>query len=72
MTERNPRTVERSEEGGLDRNLDRVDEDLKIMERHADAMDRVEGGIQEEMRRWDREYKDSRLHSVPKARKHLR
>lgn len=72
MAERNTRTVERSEESGLDRNLSRVDEDLKIMERHADAMEQVEGGIQEEMRRWDREYKDSRLHSVPKARKHMR
>lgn len=66
------RAEERTVERGLDRNLKRVDEDLDIMERHADELDRVEGDIQESMRKWDREYKDACLHSVPKPRKHLR
>lgn len=59
-------------ESGLDRNLERLDEDLDIMERHASEMAVVEGGIQESMRKWDREHKDASLHSIPKPRKHIR
>jgi len=56
----------------LDRNLDHLDEDLEIMERHAGAMAQVEDDIQESMRKWDREHKDDSLHSTPKPRKHQR
>ncbi len=56
----------------LDASIERVDEDLKIMDQHADELAAVESGIQESMRKWDREYKDERLHSIPRARKHLR
>lgn len=56
----------------IDRNLEHLDEDLAIMERHAGAMEQVEDDIQEWMRKWDREHKDGSLHSTPKPRKHLR
>ncbi len=59
-------------EKGLDKSLDRVNEDLDIMERHSSELDAVEEGIQESMKKWDREYKDSCLHSIPKPRKHIR
>jgi hypothetical protein len=72
MAEMERRAEERNVEAGLDRNLKRVDEDLDIMERHAEELDRAEGGIQEAMRKWDREFKNSSLHSVPKPRKHMR
>lgn len=72
MAERNKRVEEREVEAGLDRNLKRIDEDLDIMERHAEDMDRVEGDIKESMRKWDREFKNASLHSVPKPRKHMR
>lgn len=56
----------------LDERLEVVDTDLDIMERHAAEMAAVEESIQGEMKRWDREYKDSHLHSVPRPRKHVR
>lgn len=56
----------------LDDSLARIGEDLEIMDRYAQEMSEVEHGIIDEMRRWDREYKDTCLHSIPKARKHLR
>ncbi|PLX85675.1 MAG: hypothetical protein C0617_03045 [Desulfuromonas sp.] len=71
MTDLNNR-AETSVESGMGRNLERLDQDLDIMERHEAAMAEVEGEIQESMRRWDREYKDARLHSVPRSRKHMR
>lgn len=52
--------------------LTRIDEDLNIMDRHAAELAEAEDDIQQSMRRWDREYKDARLHSIPKPRKHLR
>ncbi|WP_027714937.1 hypothetical protein [Desulfuromonas sp. TF] len=72
MAERNKQVEERDVEAGLDGNLKRVDEDLDIMERHAEELDRVEDDIQESMRKWDREFKNASLHSVPKPRKHMR
>lgn len=72
MAELNTPVRAKKVESGLDRNLDRLDEDLEIMERHAARLDEVEGDIQESMRRWDREHKDASLHSVPKPRKHIR
>ncbi|BCR04584.1 hypothetical protein DESUT3_16530 [Desulfuromonas versatilis] len=56
----------------LDKNLERIDEDLTIMEKHAAELADAEDSIQESMKKRDREYKDARLHSVPRPRKHLR
>ncbi len=56
----------------LDDNLMRIDEDLQIMERHADQMVESEDDLIESMRRRVREYKDANLHSIPKPRKHMR
>lgn len=56
----------------LRQNLSRVDESLDIMDRHAGSMREAESTIQDDMRRWDREFKDSHLHSIPRARKHQR
>jgi hypothetical protein len=56
----------------VDLNIDRLDQALDIMERHAGEMAETEDAINESMRRWDREYKNDRFHSVPKPRKHIR
>jgi hypothetical protein len=56
----------------FDRNLERLDEDLKIMDRHAAELAEGEVEIRESMRKWDREHKDEHLHSVPRPRKHMR
>lgn len=72
MAELNIREKVGKVEAGMDKNLERLDEDLAIMEKHAGELAEVEVDIQESMRRWDREYKDACLHSVPKPRKHLR
>ncbi len=53
-------------------NIERLDESLDIMERHAEAMAETEEAIKESLRKWDREYKNERFHSVPKPRKHAR
>ena len=66
------RTLEANAEPGFNKNLERLDQDLSIMDRHAGELARAEDDIQESMRRWDREYKDERLHSVPRPRKHIR
>jgi len=72
MTERNAGKDKRQEQGGQDSNLEHIDQSLDIMERHSAEVAQVEEEVQEDMRRWDREYKDARLHSVPKPRKHQR
>jgi len=73
MTKLNNREIQGTMlEMELERGLQRVDEDLNIMERHAEDLAAVEDGIQLAMRKWDREYKDTRFHSVPRARKHMR
>jgi hypothetical protein len=54
----------------LESRIEKVERDLDIMDRHSLEMSETEEGIQSYMRRLDREYKDSHLHSVPKARKH--
>ena len=56
----------------IDSCLERLNDDLDIMDRFAQEMNEVEHTICGEMKRWDREFKDTRLHSTPKARKHLR
>jgi hypothetical protein len=53
-------------------NIERLDESLDIMERHAGAMAETEEAINESLRKWDREYKNERFHSGPKPRKHTR
>ena len=55
-----------------DKNQDRIDQDLEIMEKHAQELDLAEEDIKESMKKRDREYKDARLHSIPKAKKHSR
>lgn len=52
--------------------IERLDQSLDIMERHADDLARTEEDINESLRKWDREFKNDRLHSVPKPRKHTR
>lgn len=52
--------------------LDRIDADLEIMERHEGTVEAAEVVVQEESRRRDREFKDAHLRSVPRPRKHLR
>lgn len=52
--------------------IERLDQALDIMERHAGEVAETEDAINESMRRWDREYKNDRFHSVPKPRKHVR
>ncbi|ABA88275.1 hypothetical protein Pcar_1025 [Syntrophotalea carbinolica DSM 2380] len=50
----------------------RLDEDLEIMDRHAADLYGVEEQELDSMRRWDREHKNARLHSVPRHLKHTR
>lgn len=57
---------------GLNDNISRVDADLEIMEAHAADLAAAEHAIRESMKKWDREYKDSHFHSVPKGKKHQR
>ena len=56
----------------LEQNLSRIDQSLEVMERHADECQDIELAVQDAMKKWDREYKDEHLHSVPRARKHSR
>ena len=73
MTKLNNQDIDRNSlDTELKRGLQRVDEDLDIMECHAEDLAMVESGIQSSMRKWDREYKDARLHSVPRGMKHVR
>ncbi len=72
MIEMNAGSEKSLGETGLDKNLEHIDEALDIMERHSSEVAEVEDGIQEEMRKRDREHKDASLHSIPKARKHVR
>jgi len=72
MAELNHRELTKVAGSGLGRNLERLDRDLDIMERHAGELADIEDDVQDAMKRWDREYKDARLHSVPKPKKHIR
>lgn len=56
----------------VNQDLERLDADLEIMERHEATLQAAEEGIQEDLRRRDREVKDAHLHSVPRPRKHVR
>lgn len=58
--------------GEFEEQVERLDRDLEIMERHAQVLALEEDEVQDSMRKWDREHKDSHLHSVPRPRKHTR
>ncbi len=72
MAERRLRDQAQTTDPELDKRLETLDQDLDIMEKHAAEMAETETGIQEEMRKRDREHKDVTLHSTPRPRKHLR
>lgn len=72
MTDRELRGTEEVATNRIDERLEVLDRDLDIMERHAAELSQVEEGIQGDMKKWDREYKDTHFHSVPKPRKHVR
>lgn len=55
----------------LEERLEKVEKDLDIMERHADALEQTEEGLNNYMKKVDREHKDSHFHSVPRPRKHV-
>jgi hypothetical protein len=61
-----------TEEPDLERSVKRIDEDLEIMDRHAEDLADAESGIQDSMKKRDREHKDSCLHSISKSLKHNR
>ena len=71
MTKKMSHEVNKNEKNLMEK-ASRLDEDLKIMEKHSDEMAATEEDIQEEMRKRDREHKDEHFHSVPKPRKHVR
>jgi hypothetical protein len=54
----------------LTESLVRGEKDLDISEIHAAELSMVEHNILREMKRKDREYKDSHFHSIPKPLKH--
>lgn len=56
----------------LKESLVRGEKNLDILEVHATELSAVEHDIQLEMKRKDREYKDSHFHSIPKPMKHTR
>jgi len=72
MSEMNSNRSQEEINSELDQKLSRIDEHLKIMESHPVEMANIESGIQQSMKKWDREYKDSHFHSVSKTVKHLR
>ena len=71
MSERNTRSGMTPVNPRLEKSIEKMDRDLDIMENHSLEMAETEEDIQSYMKRLDREYKDSHLHSVPKPRKHL-
>lgn len=54
----------------LKESLVRGEKDLDILDVHAAELSAVEHEIQLDMKRKDREYKDSHFHSIPKPIKH--
>ena len=65
-----PPTSEESDD--LRQSLVRGEKDLDILEVHAAELSAVEHDIQLDMKRKDREYKDTHFHSIPKPIKHTR
>ena len=62
----------RTESADLKQSLTRGEKDLDILDVHAAELSEVENEIQQDMKRKDREYKDSHFHSIPKPTKHTR
>ncbi|PKN12769.1 MAG: hypothetical protein CVU69_05245 [Deltaproteobacteria bacterium HGW-Deltaproteobacteria-4] len=56
----------------LKESLTRGEKNLDILEVHEAELTAVEHNIQQDMKRKDREYKDSHFHSIPKPIKHTR
>lgn len=71
MTETNDRIEMNEVAANLEERLERVEKELDIMERHATELDATEEGLNNYMKKMDREHKDSRFHSVPRPRKHV-
>ena len=64
--------VEKRVDAEIVQRMLRLDEDLEIMDRHAADVADVEEQETVSLRRWDREHKNARLHSVPRHMKHVR
>ena len=71
MTETNDRIEMNEVAANLEERLERVEKDLDIMERHATELDATEEGLNNYMKKMDREHTDSRFHSVPRPRNHV-
>lgn len=56
----------------LKQSVTRGERDLDILDLHAMELSAVENEIQMDMKRKNREYKDSHFHSIPKPIKHTR
>jgi hypothetical protein len=56
----------------LKKSLDRGEKNLDILDVHAAELSAVEHEIQLDMKRKDREYKDTHFHSIPKPTKHTK
>jgi hypothetical protein len=56
----------------IEQRIELIDQSIDIMDRHASELTVAEAGVVEQMRKWDREYKDDRLHSTPRPMKHVR
>lgn len=54
----------------LDQSLARGEKDLDILDGHAAELSAVENEVQLDMKRRDREYKDTHFRSIPKPLKH--
>jgi hypothetical protein len=61
-----------TESADLQESLIRGEKNLDILEVHAAELSAVENEIQQDMKRKDREYKDTHFHSIPKPIKHTR
>jgi len=61
-----------AEAADLRQSLVRGEKDLDIFEAHAEELFEVESGIQLNMKRKDRAYKETHFHSIPKPIKHIR
>lgn len=59
-----------AESADLKQSLTRGEKDLDILDVHAAELSEVENEIQQDMKRKDREYKDTHFHSIPKPLKH--
>lgn len=61
-----------AESADLKQSLDRGEKNLDILDVHAAELSAVEHDIQLDMKRKDREYKDTNFHSIHKPTKHTK